>query len=63
MNNNMNKSHQLWKKLGIRNVEHLILHRPKVPQTLTAQAKQNCAHITDFSERRYIEIEKDLHSQ
>lgn len=59
----MNKNHQLWKKLGIRNVEHLILYRPKVPQTLIAQAKQNSAHITNFSEIRYMEIEKDLHSQ
>lgn len=58
----MNKSQQLWKKLGIRNVEHLILCRPEVPQTLIAQAKQNSAHITDFSETRYIEVGKDLQS-
>lgn len=63
MENNMNKSHQLWKKIGIRNVKHLILHTPKVPQTAIAKAEQNCAHITDFSEIRYIEIQKDLHSQ
>lgn len=57
------KAISFGKKVGIRNVEHLIFHRPKVPQTLTAQEKQSCAHITDFSEIRYIEIEKDLHSQ
>lgn len=39
----MNKTHQLWKRLGIRNVEHLILHRPKVSQTVIAQPKQSCA--------------------
>lgn len=59
----MNKSHHLWKKIGIRNVVYLILHSsPKVTQIVIAQAKQNCAHITDFSEIRYIEIEEDLHS-
>lgn len=59
----MNKSHQLWKRLGISNVEHLILHRLKVPQTLIAPPKESCAHIIAFSEIRYREIQKNLHSQ
>lgn len=61
--NSMNKSLQLWQRLGIISVQHLILHRPKVSQIVIAQPKQSCVCITAFSEIRYREIQKNLGSQ